>query len=59
MRGTMLGIVMWDRAFSQLSLNVRLLGPMVLWICIAMMGLMIGMLSVWRLIKQAMFGNPR
>jgi len=30
-----------------------------LWICIAMMGLMIGMLSVWRLIKQAMFGQRR
>ncbi len=56
--GTMLTILNWDRVYnSWLAFNLQLIGPMLLWICIAMLGLMGVMLFVWRHIKMRLFAE--
>ena len=50
--GTMLTILCWDKVYNHwLAYNIHLLGPMLLWISITMLGLMGVMLFVWRQIK--------
>ncbi|MEM8667453.1 MAG: prepilin peptidase [Planctomycetota bacterium] len=52
--GTMLTIVFWDALFNgHLAGNLLMMGAMLLWLCIAMLGLMGVMLMVWRRIKMA------
>ncbi|NND99616.1 MAG: prepilin peptidase [Pirellulaceae bacterium] len=54
--GTLLTIVFWDGVYNNwFALNFGLLGPMMLWMGIALLGLMGVMLFVWRLIKTAIF----
>ena len=54
--GAVLTIVYWDTVYNQsLAPNFQVLGPMMLWMCLALLGLMGVMLFVWRLIKEAMF----
>jgi leader peptidase (prepilin peptidase)/N-methyltransferase len=52
--GTALTIVYWDRLYNGwLATNLNLMGDMLLWFCLGMLGLMAVMLFVWRLIKNA------
>jgi hypothetical protein len=37
--------------------NLLMMGPMLLWLCIAMLALMAAMLVVWRYIKMALIGT--
>ena len=54
--GTMLTIVLWDSVYQDwLRSNLLFFGSTLLWLCIAMLGLMAFMLFVWRLIKTALF----
>ncbi|MGI9445132.1 MAG: prepilin peptidase [Rubripirellula sp.] len=54
--GTMLTIVFWDSVYQDwLRANLLMFGSTLLWLCIAMLGLMAFMLFVWRLIKTALF----
>ncbi len=54
--GTMLTIVFWNHFYNNwLAGNLLLMGTMLLYLCIAMLGLMAGMLFVWRHIKLALF----
>jgi prepilin signal peptidase PulO-like enzyme (type II secretory pathway) len=54
--GTMMTILFWDRFYNGwLASNLKMMGPMLLWLCVAMLGLMAVMLFVWRHIKMAMF----
>ena len=56
--GTLLAIVFWDRMYNGwLAPHLDLMGPVMLWICLAMLGLMAAMLFVWRLIKNAILGS--
>ena len=53
--GTALTIAYWDRLYnSWLAINLNLMGNMLLWFAMALLGLMAVMLFVWRLIKSAM-----
>ncbi|MDA8745487.1 A24 family peptidase [Rubripirellula amarantea] len=55
--GTLLTIVFWDKVYNGwFAFNLLTIGPILLWICIAMLGLMGVMLFVWRLIKMRLFG---
>ena len=50
--GTVLSILFWDRIYNNwLAANLLLMGSALLWLCVAMLGLMAFMLFVWRLIK--------
>ena len=50
--GTMLTILWWDRLYSSwLADNLLLMGPILLWLSLAMLGLMAVMLFVWRHLK--------
>jgi hypothetical protein len=52
----MLTIVLWDSVYQDwLRSNLLFFGSTLLWLCIAMLGLMAFMLFVWRLIKTALF----
>ncbi len=54
--GTMLTIIYWDHFYNGwLAGNLLMMGTMLLWLCLAMLGLMGVMLLVWRRIKMAMF----
>ena len=54
--GTMLTIVLWDSVYQDwLRANLLVFGSTLLWICIAMLGLMAFMLFFWRLVKTALF----
>jgi leader peptidase (prepilin peptidase)/N-methyltransferase len=54
--GTMLTILYWDRFYNgSFAGQLQVMGPMFIWLCIAMLGLMAVMLFVWRLIKMAIF----
>lgn len=54
--GTLLTIVYWDRVYNGwLAFNLLTLGQVLLWISVAMLGLMGAMLFVWRLIKSRLF----
>ncbi|MGI9472459.1 MAG: prepilin peptidase [Rubripirellula sp.] len=54
--GAMLTILFWDRVYNDwLANNLLLMGPILLWLPLAMLGLMGVMLFVWRLIKIALF----
>ncbi|TWU59299.1 Type IV leader peptidase family protein [Rubripirellula tenax] len=56
--GTALTVLNWDRVYnSWLATNLQMIGPMLLWICIAMLGLMGVMLFVWRHIKMRLFAD--
>jgi leader peptidase (prepilin peptidase)/N-methyltransferase len=50
--GTLMAIVGWDHFYQGwMADNLLLMGPMLLWLCLAMLGLMAFMLFVWRNIK--------
>lgn len=52
--GTALTVVYWDGLYNGwLATNLNLMGNMLLWFCLAMLGLMAVMLFLWRLIKNA------
>lgn len=52
--GTLLTIIYWDRFYNGwMASNLLMMGPMLLWLCLAMLGLMGIMLAVWRRIKMA------
>ncbi len=52
--GTAITIVYWDGLYNNwLAQNLNLMGNMLLWLCLALLGLMAAMLFVWRLIKGA------
>jgi prepilin signal peptidase PulO-like enzyme (type II secretory pathway) len=52
--GTALTIVYWDGLYNGwLAPNLGLMGNMLLWLCLALLGLMAVMLFFWRLIKGA------
>ena len=54
--GTLLTIIFWDRVYNgAIAPNFGLLGNMILWMCLSLLGLMGGLLFVWRLIKEAIF----
>ncbi len=54
--GTMLTILFWDGVYNNwLANNLRMMGPMLLWMCPTMLALMGFMLFVWRHLKMAMF----
>ena len=54
--GTILTIVLWDSVYQDwLRANLLFFGSTLLWLCIAMLGLMAFMLFVWRLIKTSLF----
>lgn len=54
--GTLLTIAFWDSIYQDwLRTNLLMFGSTLLWLCIAMLGLMAFMLFVWRLIKTAIF----
>tara|TARA_R110002049_G_scaffold27321_2_gene94232 strand:- start:435423 stop:436664 length:1242 start_codon:yes stop_codon:yes gene_type:complete len=54
--GTVLTILYWDRVYNEaIAPNFAVLGNFVLWMCLALLGLMGGLLFVWRLIKEAIF----
>jgi prepilin signal peptidase PulO-like enzyme (type II secretory pathway) len=54
--GTLLTILNWDHFYNGwLASNLLMMGPMLLWLCVAMLGLMGVMLLVWRRIKMAIF----
>lgn len=51
--GTALTVIGWDRLYSRwLADNLLLMGPMLLWFSLAMLGLMAFMLFVWRHLKM-------
>jgi prepilin signal peptidase PulO-like enzyme (type II secretory pathway) len=50
--GTVLTVLWWDRLYSRwLADNLLLMGPILLWLSLAMLGLMAVMLFVWRQLK--------
>lgn len=54
--GTVWTILWWDRLYSGwLADNLLLMGPILLWLSLAMLGLMAFMLFVWRNIKMWLF----
>ncbi len=54
--GTVLTLVRWDQLYNGwLASNLLLMGPMLMWLCIGMLGLMGAMLFVWRRIKMVIF----
>lgn len=54
--GAMMTILFWDRVYNQcLVPNLLLMGPILLWLPVALLGLMGVMLFIWRLIKVAAF----
>ena len=54
--GTMICIVFWDRLYnSWFAIQIPMFAKVGGWMLIAIIGLMIGMLSVWRIIKEAVF----
>jgi len=54
--GTALTIVFWDDVYNQaLAPNFQLLGNMILWMCLALLGIMGVLLFVWRQIKAMIF----
>lgn len=54
--GAMMTILFWDRVYNEwLVPNLLLMGPILLWMPVALLGLMGVMLFVWRLIKLAAF----
>jgi prepilin signal peptidase PulO-like enzyme (type II secretory pathway) len=56
--GTMLTILFWDSVYNGwLAGSLLLMGPMLLWLCMAMLGLMAVMLFVWRYIKITLLGR--
>ena len=53
--GTLMTIYFWDRIYNGwLAGNLLMMGPMLMWLCLAMLGLMAVMLFVWRHIKMAL-----
>ena len=51
--GTLITVFLWDRLVSGWFLaNLAILGPFLLWLFIALTGIMGVMLFVWRLIKE-------
>ena len=51
--GTMMTIIWWDRLYSGwLANNLLLMGAFLLWLAVAMLGLMAFMLFVWRHLKM-------
>lgn len=58
--GTMLTILFWDRVYNQaLACNFYLLGTIVIWVAVAMLGLMGVMLFALQLIKSLVRGRSR
>ncbi|TWT76496.1 Type IV leader peptidase family protein [Planctomycetes bacterium CA13] len=56
--GTCLTVIFWNAVMNQWFLpNLLFLGSFILWLCIAMLGLMGAMLFVWRHIKRAIFSH--
>lgn len=56
--GTLLTIFWWDDLVNGWFLgNLAILGPFMLWLFIALMGIMGVMLFVWRIIKETVFGE--
>jgi len=56
--GTALTIVYWHGLYNRwLAPNLDLMGNMLLWLCLALLGLMAAMLFLWRLIKSALFSR--
>jgi prepilin signal peptidase PulO-like enzyme (type II secretory pathway) len=54
--GSLLTILMWDSVMNDWFLpNFAVLGPFVLWLFIALTGIMGVMLFVWRIIKESYF----
>jgi len=54
--GTVLTLVFWDEVYNaRLRMTVALMGDMLLWLWLALLGLLGGMLRVWRSIKQRVF----
>lgn len=54
--GAAMTVIGWDRVMNQWFLpNLSILGGFILWLCLAMLGLMGIMLFVWRQIKQRLF----
>jgi prepilin signal peptidase PulO-like enzyme (type II secretory pathway) len=54
--GTMLTLVFWDDVYNdRLRINIALMGNLLLWLSVALLGLLGGMLWIWRLIKQRIF----
>lgn len=52
--GTLLTLIYWDDLYNGwLASNLMMMGVMLLWLCLAMLGLMAVMLMVWRRIKMA------
>lgn len=56
--GTLLTIIWWDRLVNGWFLgNLAILGPFMLWLFIALMGIMGVMLYVWRITKETFLGE--
>ena len=54
--GALLTLVRWDQLYNGwLASNLLLMGSMLMWLCIGMLGLMGVMLFVWRRIKMVIF----
>ena len=54
--GTLLSIFFWDHFYTGwLAGNLLMMGAFLLWLCLSMLGLMAGMLFVWRHIKMRLF----
>lgn len=57
--GTVLTIVWWERLYIRwLAENLLLMGPILMWLSLAMLGLMAFMLFIWRNVKMRLLGNP-
>lgn len=53
--GTALTIVSWDGLYNQwLAPNFFVLGNVLVWLCLALLGVLMAVLFVWRLVKQAL-----
>lgn len=58
--GTMLTILFWDRVYNgTFALQLQMLGPMLVALCLTMLGLMAFMLLVWRQLKLLLIGRAR
>ena len=56
--GTMLTIFGWDRLVTGWFLNnLAILGPFMLWLFVALTGIMGGLLLVWRIVKETYLEN--
>ena len=56
--GTLLSIFGWDRLVNGWFLgNLAILGPFMLWLFVALTGIMGVMLYFWRVLKETMFGE--